>query len=50
MPFLIFSNANMEFLDKKFLLSTYSVAKTLLTTKRVQTIDWKEFAKVALDP
>ena len=50
MPFLTLSNANVGFLDKKLTWRTYSVGEILPTTKRVQIIDWKEFAKAALDP
>lgn len=49
MPFLIFSNVDVGFLDKKLIWKIYSVAETLLITKRVQIINWKKFAKAVLD-
>ena len=48
--FFILSNANVGFLDRKLTWRTYSVAKALSTTKKVQIIDQKKFAKAALDP
>lgn len=49
MPFLTLSNTNVGFLNKELTYKTYSVAEALPTTKRVQIIDWKKFAKVVLD-
>ena len=49
MPFLIFSNVDIKFAQKKPTWRSYTAAKTLPTTKRVKIINRKEFAKVALD-
>lgn len=43
MLFLIFSNANNQFVEKKHVWITYNITKALLTT------DKEEFAKVGLD-
>lgn len=49
MPFLTFSNANIQFAEKKLIWRSYSIAKALSTAKRVELIDKKKFAKVTLD-
>ena len=49
MPFLTFSNANIQFARKKLTGRPYTVAKALPTTKQVEIIDKKEFTKAALD-
>ena len=49
MPFLTLSNANIQFAQKKLTWRSYTTAKALPTTKRVEIIDRKEFAKAALD-
>ena len=49
MPFLIFNNVNVGFLDREPTWRTYSIAKALLTTKKIKIIDWKKFAKVTLN-
>ena len=49
MPFFYLSNANVQFIEKKLTWRTYIIAKALRTTKRVELIDKKEFAKAALD-
>lgn len=50
MPFLAFSNADVEFTKRgKFIWRSYTNAKALSTTNRVEFIDKKKFAKVALD-
>lgn len=49
MPFLTFSNANIQFKKKKFTQRTYTAAKALSTTKWVELINKKEFIKTALD-
>ena len=49
MPFLIFSNANIQFVEKEFTWRSYSIAETLPTTKRVKLIDKKEFANATLN-
>ena len=48
-PFLAFSNANIQFAEKELTWSSYTAAEALLITKRVELIDKKEFAKAALD-
>lgn len=50
MPFLTLSNADIRFAERELTWRTYTVAEALLTTKRVQIIDQKEFATAALDP
>ena len=50
MPIFTFNNANIGFLNKELTWKTYSIVEALLTTKKVQIIDWKEFAKAGLDP
>lgn len=47
--FLIFSNANIQFIEKKLIWRSYIAAKALLTTKRVELIDRKDFATIILD-
>ena len=49
MPFLTFSNADVQFAEKKLTWRTYTTEKALPTTRRVEIIDQKEFAKAALD-
>ena len=49
MPFLIFSNADVQFVEKEFTWRSYTTAKVLPTTKRIEFINKKEFAKAALD-
>ena len=49
MLFLIFSNANIEFAEKELIWRSYTTVKDLLTTKLVELINKKEFAKAALD-
>ena len=48
MPFLIFSNADVQFVEKKLTWRSYTTAKALPTTKRIELINKKEFAKAAL--
>ena len=50
MPFLTLSNADIRFAEGELTWRTYTPAEALPTTKRVQIIDRKEFAKAALDP
>lgn len=47
--FITLNNVNIGFLDKELTQRTYSVAKAVFTTKKIQIIDWKEFAQVMLD-
>ena len=49
MLFLIFSNADIQFVEKELTWRSYTNAKALLNTKRVELINKKEFAKVALE-
>ena len=49
MPFLTLSNADVQFIEKELTWRTYSTAEALPTTKRVELINKKEFAKAALD-
>ena len=48
-PFLTFSNANIQFAQKELTWRSYTTTEALPTTKRVEIIDRKEFAKAALD-
>ena len=49
MPFLTFSKVKVDFVKRKLTWKAYTIAKVLLTTKKVQIIGLKEFAKTALD-
>ena len=49
MPFLILSNADVQFAKKKLTWRTYITKETLPTTCWVKLIDQKKFAKAALD-
>ena len=49
MSFLILSNTDVQFGEKKLTWRSYTTAKALPTTKQVEFINKKEFAKVALD-
>ena len=49
MPFLTFSNADVQFVEKELTWRFYTTAKALPTTKRVELINKNEFAKAALD-
>ena len=49
MPFLTLSNANVQFVEKELTWRSYTTAEALPTTKRVELINKKEFAKAALD-
>ena len=49
MPFLTFSNAEVQFVEKELTWRSYTIAKALPNTKRVKLINKKEFAKAALD-
>ena len=50
MPFLTLSGADVDFLSRELRWRTYTTEKALLTTRRVELVDQKEFAAVALDP
>ena len=49
MLFLIFSNADIQFIKKKLTWRTYTTKKALSTTCRVKFINWKKFGKAVLD-
>ena len=49
MPFLTLSNADVQFVEKELIWRSYTTAEALPTTKRVELINKKEFAKAALD-
>ena len=49
MPFLIFSNTDIQFIEKKLTWRSYTATKALSTIKQVEIIDKKEFAKASLD-
>ena len=49
MPFLPFSNVDIQFDTKSFTWSSYSTAKAFPTTKQVELIDKQDFAKATSD-
>ena len=49
MSLFIYNNANIQFAEKKLIWRYYIVAEALSTTKRVELINKKQFAKTALD-
>ena len=49
MPFLTLSNANVRFAERELTWRSYTAAKALPTTRRVELIDKKEFATAALN-
>lgn len=49
MFFLIFSNANILFSNQKLIWRFYIVTKSLPTTKKIELIDKKKSAKIALN-
>ena len=49
MPFLIFSNADDQFVEKKLTWRSSTTAEALPTTKPVKLINKKKFVKVVLD-
>lgn len=51
MLFLSLNNANVEFAKKpkKFIWRSYDLAKVLLTTRKVEIINKKEFVRAALN-
>ena len=49
MPFLTFNNANIQFAEKELTWRSYTAEEALPTTRRVELINKKEFAKAALD-
>ena len=48
-PFLTLSNADIQFAEKELTWRTYTTEDALPTTRRVELIDKKEFAKAALN-
>ena len=49
MTFLTFSNADIQFTEEELTWRTYTTKKALPTTRQVEIVNWKEFAKAALD-
>ena len=49
MFFFTFNNTNIQFAWKKLISRFYTAIKALSTTKQVEIIDKKKFAKTALD-
>lgn len=49
MLFLILSNVNINFLELKFFLKTYTFIKAILTTKEVEVVEKKEFVLAVLN-
>ena len=50
MSFLALSKIEVDFAKRELTWKVYTIAKAFPTTKRVQIIDPKEFAKAVLDP
>ena len=48
-PFLTFSNADIQFAERESTWRSYTAKEALPTTWRIELIDKKEFAKAALD-
>ena len=49
-PFLAFSKVEVDFVERELTWKAYTIAKALPTTKKVQIIGLKRFAKAVLDP
>ena len=49
MLFPTINNANIQFADKVFTWRTYTIKKALPTTRCIELIDKKKFAKTAFD-
>ena len=49
MPFLTFNNADVQFVEKELTWTSYTTTEALPTTKQIELINKKEFAKAALD-
>ena len=49
MPFHIFSNADVQFAEKKLTWRTYITEEALPIIYQIKIINWKKFAKIALD-
>ena len=48
-PFLTLSNADIQFVERELICRFYTAKNALLTTQRVELINKKKFAKVALN-
>ncbi len=48
-PFLIFSNLDIQFVENKLEWRNYTTVEVLSTIKKVELIDKKEFAAVPID-
>lgn len=48
-PFLTFSNMDIEFIKKNLVSRAYTTAEALSTTRKVKLINNKNFAKRVLD-
>lgn len=49
MLFLIYSNANMQFIEKELEQKSYTTLEILSTTKKIELINKRKFAITALD-
>lgn len=49
MPFVNLNNADIQFVEKELTLRSYTSTNALSTTKQIELIDKKDFAKVALN-
>ena len=49
MPFFALSHADVQLIEKELIWRSYTTTKALPTTKRVELIDKKEFAKAVLN-
>ena len=49
-PFLTLSGVDVDFLRRELGWRTYTTKEAILTTRRVELVDKKEFAAAALDP
>lgn len=50
MSFLAFCKVEINFAKQEFSWKTYTLEKALLSTKKIQIINWKKFAVAALPP
>ena len=50
MPFLTLSDADVDFSGQELRWKTYTTEEVLLTTRRIELVEKKEFASAALDP
>ena len=49
MPFLTFSNADVQYAEKKLIWRIYTIKEALSTIRQIEIINRKKFAKAALD-